>query len=160
MHRQRTMTTSASAWLVRKLRYFIHRILGLSSLKEGVRRVVCGIQGSCWRWRRPISDYIHQQPRHASRDLWQNLRSHPSPIALMMTSHSISNDYISLEDLQNLLRTKFGAGRYTIRVSTYIWCMDIYLLTCLQEEDESYEIDVPGELTEVFHLPFHCPTAI
>ncbi|KAM6513269.1 hypothetical protein FALCPG4_015712 [Fusarium falciforme] len=48
-----------------------------------------------------------------------------------MASQPTSNRYIKLEDLRNLLETKFGAGKFKIL-----------------EADESYEINVPELLTE------------
>ncbi|KAM6513262.1 hypothetical protein FALCPG4_015709 [Fusarium falciforme] len=48
-----------------------------------------------------------------------------------MASQSIPNRYIKLEDLRNLLVTKFGAGKFKI-----------------QEGDESYELNIPELLTE------------
>ncbi|KAI6091709.1 hypothetical protein F4821DRAFT_225409 [Hypoxylon rubiginosum] len=48
-----------------------------------------------------------------------------------MASKSISNRYVKLEELRNLLTTKFGAGNFQI-----------------QETDYSYEVTAPGTITD------------
>ncbi|KAI1441750.1 hypothetical protein F5Y02DRAFT_421714 [Annulohypoxylon stygium] len=48
-----------------------------------------------------------------------------------MVAQSIPNRYIKIDDLRGLLESKFGRGNFKIR-----------------EEDESYEINVPTQLTE------------
>lgn len=76
-----------------------------------------------------------------------------------MASQSISNRYIKLGDLRDLLATKFGAGKFKILVGgslTRPLCTSVKA-DCffIQEEDESYEITVPVLLNEVrsFSIP-------